>query len=47
MATFHYRRELKPEDWVTIAEVGVGAGIGVALVVMYFTRIFLQKTPTR
>lgn len=47
MATFHYRRELKPRDWMTIAGAGLGAGAAVALVVMYFTRIFVQKTPAR
>ena len=47
MATFHYRRRLEREDWAKVVGAGVGAGAAVALVVIYFARIFAQRTPVR
>lgn len=45
MPTYTYRRDLSRSDWMKAVGVAAGAGAGTALVVGYFARIFLQRTP--
>lgn len=47
MSTYTYRRELDREGWLKAIGVGVGAGVGTALVAGYLAKIFLQRTPLR
>jgi hypothetical protein len=45
MTSFDYRRELTREDWMKLAGAAAGAAAGVAGVVLYFGRLWLQRVP--
>jgi hypothetical protein len=45
MRSFEYRRSLSREDWTRLGGVAAGAAIGIAGVVLYFGRIWLQRVP--
>jgi len=43
MSTFHYRRRLDRNELVMLAGAAAGAATGVATVLFYLGRIWLQK----
>jgi hypothetical protein len=47
MSTFHYRRRLEPRELAMIAGAAAGAGAGLASVLFYLGRIWLQKVPLK
>jgi hypothetical protein len=47
MSTFDYRRRLESKELLTLAGAAAGAGAGLAAVVFYLGRIWMQKVPLK
>jgi len=47
MSTFDYRRRLESNELLTLAGAAVGAGAGLAVMVFYLGRIWIQKVPLK
>jgi hypothetical protein len=47
MSTFDYRRRLERKELVMLAGGAAGAGAGLASVLFYLGRIWLQKVPLK
>lgn len=45
MQGYTYRRRLQREEWARVVGIGVGAGIGGALLAGYLARVLMQRTP--
>lgn len=47
MATSDFRRKLTRQEEMRALGISLGAAAGVAAAALYFTRIFMQRTPLR
>jgi hypothetical protein len=45
MSTFDYRRKLERTDWLRLLGAAGGAGLGIAAVITYFGRLWMQRVP--
>lgn len=45
MSTFDYRRRLDRSDWMKLLGAAGGAGLGLAAVITYVGRLWMQRVP--